>query len=260
METLTASSSSSGLILYQDTDIIVVNKPAGLSVHKKNPNDPQETLADILTQQFPELRGVGENTLRPGIVHRLDKYTSGVMIVARNQTTYEWLKKQFQDHRVEKEYTALVAGNPKKDNGIIDSPIASLGLKKTTRNIAHGKARKWRDARTEWHVLKRFEGYTLLRVVPRTGRTHQIRVHLASIGLPLACDNMYGGRRVSCPIHAPHFLLHATHINFSLPERQDEKHAESTHGHKGKQGSRMEFAADIPPYFTETLSRLSLAT
>ena len=72
METLTASSSSSGLILYQDTDIIVVNKPAGLSVHKKNPNDPQETLADILTQQFPELRGVGENTLRPGIVHRLD--------------------------------------------------------------------------------------------------------------------------------------------------------------------------------------------
>lgn len=233
------------IVIYKDADVIVVNKPAGLSVHKKNADDPEVSLADMLMQQFPELHGIGENPLRPGIVHRLDKYTSGVMVVARNQTTYKWLKKQFQERQVEKEYTALVAGNPKKDNGIIDSPIASLGLKKTTRNIAHGKARKWREAHTQWYMLKRFGNYALLRIVPRTGRTHQIRVHLASCGLPIACDNMYGGRRVLCPAYAPHFLLHATRITFSLPDSA------------AQAGRHMEFAADIPSYFAETLSLLS---
>ena len=160
-------------IVYKDDDIIVIDKPAGLVVHKKSESDPQETVAGLLVKQFPELADVGEargvpGTPRPGIVHRLDKYTSGVMVIARNQKTYEWLKKQFKEGGVEKEYIALVEGHMKEDRGAISAPIGSLGLKKTAIQRAHSSVRKWREARTEWHVQKRFQDFTLVSVHPKT--------------------------------------------------------------------------------------------
>ncbi|MBI2462735.1 MAG: RluA family pseudouridine synthase [Candidatus Spechtbacteria bacterium] len=238
-------------ILYQDKDIIVVNKPAGLAVHKKSPSDPQETLVDILLKQFPEIADVGVDSLhagyriprmsvRPGIVHRLDKYTSGVMVVAHNQETFEWLTKQFKDRLIEKQYFALVVGNPKQDRGTIELPIGSLGVKKTTRHMRGGKARKWREARTDWQVSKRYEGFTLLSVTPKTGRTHQIRVHLSSIGLPIACDFFYGGKNILCPAGLSRFFLHASRLRFSLPGNR-----------------KMEFSADIPPELQEAIEKIS---
>ena len=221
-------------IIYKDDDIIVINKPAGLTVHKKSPQDLQETVAGLLVLQFPELADVGEakggpGPPRPGIVHRLDKYTSGVMVIARNQKTYEWLKKQFKEGRVKKEYIALVHGHMKEDRGTIDAPIGSLGLKKTAIQRAHSSVRKWRKARTDWHVEKQLENFTLVSVHPKTGRTHQIRVHFASIGHPIVCDKLYGGRNTPCPMELSRFFLHAKQITFTQQDK-----------------TKVEFSADLP--------------
>lgn len=227
-------------VLYQDDDIIVVNKPAGLAVHKTSPHDEQETLVDLLLKQFPEIKNVGADPARPGIVHRLDKYTSGVLVVARNQKTFEWLTKQFKDRTIQKEYVALVVGSPKENKGHIDSPIGSLGLKKTAREKPDTTIERWREAETNWEVEKRYEGYTLLKIFPHTGRTHQIRVHLASIGYPVVCDKLYGGKNVQCPAGLSRLFLHALRLSFSLPENK-----------------RMTFEADLPEELREVLAKLN---
>src|SRR3989338_3521487 len=129
-------------IIYQDEDIIVLNKPASISVHKKSRNDQQETVADFLAQKYPEIKKVGTDPLRPGIVHRLDKYTSGVMIVAHTQKIFEWLTTQFKKREIEKEYTALLVGKLEEKRGTIEAPIGSLGLKKTVRVRTKTKVNK----------------------------------------------------------------------------------------------------------------------
>ena len=193
-------------IVYEDADIIVVNKPSGLMVHPVKVNSKrridedrshQTTLVDWLVKRYPEIKTVGdEPTLRPGIVHRLDKDTSGVMIVARTQASFEYIKSLFQNHAIKKTYEAVVFGIPKNDHGIIDAPI---GIKNGTLKRSIHVSKMAKDAITEYRILKKYEMpegmFSLLEVKPQTGRTHQIRVHLASIGHPIVGDKLYGKKK-----------------------------------------------------------------
>lgn len=199
-------------VVYEDEHILAVDKPAGLAVHKVSPTDPQETLADILVAERPYLAGVGESPLRPGLVHRLDKETSGIILIAKDQPTFEYLKNLFQTRQMKKEYLALVVGAPKEPSGTITATLGKLGTKQTTQ-LKGKKELVERDAVTDYRTEKAYRGYTLLRVMPQTGRTHQIRVHLKSIGCPIVGDRLYGKKGD----HRPMFL-HATRISFTTPD------------------------------------------
>lgn len=203
-------------IIYEGNDLLVLNKPAGIAVHR-GAGVKGETLVDWLVQEYPEIQTVGDDPReRPGIVHRLDKGTSGVMVVARNQRAFYALKQLFQRREVEKAYLALVVGTPKKQSGTIDAPIGRLRRQPTRRgtgvNIRGGRA-----AITRYRLLERLHGFSLLRVTPHTGRMHQIRVHLASVGHPVAGDLTYGGRRAAVRGLGRQFL-HAASLSFSYPE------------------------------------------
>jgi len=174
-------------ILYEDDDVIVVHKPAGLVVHP-GAGRPGGTLMDILVQTRPSMVGVGE-TDRWGIVHRLDRDTSGVMVVAKNSAAHAHLSRQFKEHSVVRRYVTLVRGNPNNDMGVIDRPI---GRHAKDRKRISTRTPKPRRAVTNWNITERFGLFTLLEIVPETGRTHQIRVHLAAAGLPVAGDPVYG--------------------------------------------------------------------
>lgn len=234
-------------IIYKDQNFLVINKPAGLLVHSiylkpKTQNlKPERTLVDWLLENYPEVGSVGDPSTgsgqviheRPGIVHRLDKDTSGIMLIARNQETFDYLKACFQKHQIQKTYIALVAGKVKNKTGRIDKP---LGIKTgTTRRSVFGK-KMVKEAVTEYKVIKyvalrqaQGKDFTLLEVMPKTGRTHQIRVHLAYIGHPVAGDKMYGGKRTRVEGLARQFL-HAQSIEFASPD-----------------GKRMKFEAEMPP-------------
>lgn len=201
-------------VIYENNDVIVIDKPAGLLVH---PTDKKEkdTLIDFLINKCPQIKSVGNSPERPGIVHRLDKKTSGLMVIAKNQNTFEWLKKQFQERKIEKKYLALVIGKFKDKMGIIAKSISrsrKRGNSQTTTPIG-----KRREAITRYEVIKEFPNYTLLEVVPKTGRTHQIRVHLASIGHPIAGDEKYKFKRQLCPRNLKRQFLHATYLKFQMP-------------------------------------------
>jgi 23S rRNA pseudouridine1911/1915/1917 synthase len=195
-------------ILYEDQDVIAVNKPAGLVVHA-GAGIYDGTLVNRLVHHFGSLSKTGGD-LRPGIVHRLDKDTSGVLLVARTDFAHQALAAQFSTRTVEKVYLALVHGNMKSDRGRITARIARDPVRRTrmTAKLSEG-----RTALTEWEVLQRFTGFTLLRVRIGTGRTHQIRVHLASIGHPVAGDRLYGAP----PDPSNRFFLHAHRIAFDSP-------------------------------------------
>lgn len=199
-------------VIYEDEHILAVDKPAGLAVHKVGPTDPQETLADILVAERPYLAGVGESPLRPGIVHRLDKETSGIILIAKDQPTFEYLKDLFQTRQMKKEYLALVYGHPKEPRGTIDLPLGKLGTKQTTQ-LKGKRELVERDAVTDYRTERTVGDYTLLRVMPHTGRTHQIRVHLKAIGHPIVGDKLYGRKGD----HRPMFL-HAVRISFTTPD------------------------------------------
>lgn len=205
-------------VIYSDQDIIVINKPPGVSIHG-GPSVLGDTVTDFLLEKFPEIRSVGEDPVRPGIVHRLDKDTSGVLVVARNQKSFYILKELFQKRLVEKTYLALVCGKPKERYGIISFPIGRMAHNPTKRGVAEGRStiRGMREAITKYRVLKEGEKYSLLSLTPKTGRMHQIRVHLKAIGCPVACDKKYGGKNICCPEGASRQLLHAQSISFSLP-------------------------------------------
>jgi len=203
-------------IIYEDDRMFAVNKPAGLSVHKTHAQDPNETLADILLAQRPYLKEVGEDSLRPGIVHRLDKATSGAMVIAKDQESFDALKQQFQERSVKKEYMALVRGNPKNGFGSIDLPLGKVGTRQTTQ-INGKRELKVREAHTDYQVEKRYEDYALLRVRPLTGRTHQIRVHLKAIGHPVVGDTEYGPRS-PLPSGLDRMFLHAERLEITSPE------------------------------------------
>lgn len=198
-------------ILYEDASVIAVNKPAGMVVHA-GAGVHSGTLVNALLHRFQQLSNAG-GELRPGIVHRLDRFTSGVLLVARDDAAHQHLAAQFAGRRVEKTYLALVQGVVKTDRGTIDKPITrdpSARVKMTAR-LARG-----RTAHSEYSVLRRFSAHTLLEVKIGTGRTHQIRVHLASIGHPVAGDRLYGAAALA---GLGRFFLHAWRIRFESPAK-----------------------------------------
>ncbi|PID40721.1 MAG: RNA pseudouridine synthase [Proteobacteria bacterium] len=176
-------------ILYEDTDIIFINKPPGMVVHPA-PGHPSGTLVNALLHHCPDLAGIS-GTLRPGIVHRLDKNTSGVMVAAKNSRSMHSLSDQFKSRTVRKRYLALVYGLLKSDSGSIERPI---GRHPTNRKRMSVVSRSSRPALTRWQVRERFKGTTLLDLDIRTGRTHQIRVHCQAIGHPVVGDPVYANR------------------------------------------------------------------
>jgi 23S rRNA pseudouridine1911/1915/1917 synthase len=177
-------------ILYEDEHVAAINKPPGMVVHPAR-GHWSGTLASALSFRYANLSSVG-GTARPGIVHRLDRDTSGVIVVAKTDQAHFLLARQFERRTTEKEYLAIVCHVPDRDRDVIDQPI---GLHATHREkMAIARHAPARSAQTFYEVLERFDGFALVRVVPKTGRTHQIRVHLAHIGCPVLCDRLYGSR------------------------------------------------------------------
>ncbi|MFY9457435.1 MAG: RluA family pseudouridine synthase [Candidatus Spechtbacterales bacterium] len=200
-------------LVYEDRDIIVIDKPAGLTAHASSENDKRGTVASFLVAHCPDTKNVGENPLRPGIVHRLDKETSGLMVVAKNNETFFELKKQFQERKVEKKYIALVSGILERDHGVINTPLVKMGTRTRTSITSSESSRA---AVTEYKVIERYKDYTLVEVRPKTGRQHQIRVHFTSINHPVACDKLYGRRAKKCPPGLARHFLHASYLKFQL--------------------------------------------
>jgi len=178
-------------ILYEDADLAAINKPPGMIVHPGK-GHWSGTLTAALQFHFNKLSSVG-GPARPGIVHRLDRDTSGVIVVAKNDASHLRLARQFETRAVEKEYFAVCAGVPDRDRDAIDLPIGLHPHQREKMAIRRGHATS-RHAQTFYEVVERFNGYAALRVLPKTGRTHQIRLHLANIGCPVLCDRLYGGR------------------------------------------------------------------
>jgi 23S rRNA pseudouridine1911/1915/1917 synthase len=200
-------------VLYEDADVVAIDKPAGMVVHA-GAGVHSGTVVNALLHRFGGLSGVG-GALRPGIVHRLDRYTSGVLLVAKNDAAHHHLAAQFSGRQVEKVYLALVHGSVQPENGRIERPIARDPVHRTrmTARRAEGRA-----AWSEYRVLRRFAGFTLLEVGIGTGRTHQIRVHLSSIRHPVAGDTLYGAPGI-VPGRPPlgRYFLHAHRIRFRRP-------------------------------------------
>ena len=205
-------------VLYEDADVVAIDKPAGMTVHA-GAGVHSGTLVNALLHRFAELSGVG-GALRPGIVHRLDRFTSGVLLVAKNDAAHRQLAAQFSGRQVEKVYLALVHGRVKLESGRIERPIARDPRHRTrmTARRAEGRA-----AWSEYRVLRRFEGFTLLEVRIGTGRTHQIRVHLSSIGHPVVGDTLYGApAKIEGQPLLGRFFLHAHRIRFEQPSTREE--------------------------------------
>lgn len=213
-------------VIYKDKNFLAVYKPAGLLTHpvsKANSksqitNSKELTLVDFLVKNYPEVKKVGdEPEIRPGIVHRLDKDVSGILLVPRNQKYFEYLKNLFQTRQIKKNYLALVCGKIKEKTGTIDKPI-SIKSGTIKRTVWKGKDEK--AAVTEYKVLKYLnlheQDFSLVEVSPKTGRTHQIRIHLASIGHPIVGDALYGKK--TNPFGLKRIFLHAESLEFSLAE------------------------------------------
>lgn len=194
-------------VVYQDQDILVVDKPAGLTVHP-GPGHPDRTLANAILSLCPDLQGIG-GTIRPGIVHRLDKDTSGLMVVAKNDQAQAALSAQIKARRFTKGYLALAHGRVSPPEAVIEAPIGrDPGNRQRMAVVPHG-----REAVTRYRVLRYYRDYTFLEVRPVTGRTHQVRVHFASLGHPLAGDGTYGKPDPRLQRH----FLHAHLLGFTLP-------------------------------------------
>jgi 23S rRNA pseudouridine1911/1915/1917 synthase len=235
-------------VLYEDKDVVILNKPAGITVHPSAPNPFEETLVSEILKRWPEIKNVGEDPLRPGIVHRLDKETSGILVVAKNQRAFEYLKKQFQERKVAKTYLTLVVGKMPRPKGEIQFAIGRSKKfgKFAVRNIPRSDLPKSRAATTHWKVMEEYRGpngeiLTLLEIKPETGRTHQIRVHLAAIGHPVVGDKLYGRKAAKKyrELLGRQFL-HASSIEFVLPA-----------------GGRIKIEADLPQELEDFLSKLN---
>ncbi len=218
-------------IIYEDKDLMVIDKPPGLTSHPA-PGHPDGTLVNALLAHFPDLPSAGQQ-LRPGIVHRLDKDTSGLMLVAKNSRALENLSGQFKSRLVTKVYLVLVKGRLSPEEGVIEAPIGrNPRHRKKMAIVAEGKA-----ARTEYRVARYLDGYTLLEVMPETGRSHQIRVHLAAIGHPVVGDATYGVKSAKLKRQ----FVHAHRLGFVLPST----------------GKRVEFTAPLPPDLEQALEGIA---
>lgn len=238
------------VVIYEDKDIIVINKPAGLAVHADGRHE-RATLVDWLAVHYPELKGVGEEQRlsdgtiidRPGIVHRIDRETSGLIIVARNQKAFDFLKKQFGNREVKKTYRAFVYGVINDERGIIDKPIGSSrgGMGPRSARSPQGQMR---DAQTMFRVIARLpaqaggEGVTYIEAFPKTGRTHQIRVHFAAIQKPIVADRLYAPTRPPM-LGFSRLALHALSATFTHPD-----------------GREVSFEAPLPADFIEAEKKL----
>ncbi len=191
--------------LYETKEYSIISKPSGLIVHPA-PATKGETLVDFLLDRYPDMRNIGEDPTRPGIVHRLDKDASGIMIVARTQNSFDHLKNQFKLHKVKKEYLIVVHGNVTPRQGIINASL--IRSRNTGLFVAH---KSGRAARTQYYVERSSKKYSLVRVAPESGRTHQIRVHFFSRGFPLVGDKLYKREK-----EMPSFrlMLHASFLGF----------------------------------------------
>lgn len=223
-------------ILFQNNNLLIINKPSGLVVHADGKTQ-EPTLVDWLLEHYPEIEGVGEDMLvkdkegnevtikRPGIVHRIDRDTSGCLVVAKTQASFNHLKQLFKDRSIHKIYRALVYGSVKEDQGIIDAPIGKSKKDFRMKQAGDYARGALRDAVTKYQVLERYEDqhdidkqkqtvkYSLLELSPQTGRTHQIRVHLKHINYPIVSDPLYAGKRKPA-LGMERTALHAYGISF----------------------------------------------
>lgn len=223
-------------IVYEDNDLLVIDKPAGLTVHPA-PGHPNHTLINAILSHVPHLPET-DDLQRPGIVHRLDKDASGLMVVAKNKEAQLNLVSQFKARSVVKAYLVLVKGHLTPDDGVIEAPIGRAPRnRKRMAVVAEGEGR---EARTNYHVIRHFGGYTLIEVRPETGRTHQIRVHLSAIGYPVAGDRVYGAKSDKLP----HLFLHASRLGFRLPST----------------GEYKEFTSNLPAELERVLAEIGSAS
>lgn len=234
-------------ILYEDKNVLVINKPAGIVVHPgEGQKDYETTIVDLI---LPKLDKDFRGGNRPGIVHRLDKDTSGILVVAKNETACDSLKRQFKNRVIEKKYLALVFGKLRYPEGIIDSPIGRTG--KGGNKMRVSMSNFGREAVTKYKVdsiyrFKRQYLASLLNVEPKTGRTHQIRVHMAAIGYPIIGDSFYGNKKMNRIFEKSFGLsrqfLHASEIKFKLP---------------GRNGKTVKVTSKMPPDLEEVLKKLT---
>ncbi len=217
-------------IVYEDSSVLVVNKPKNMVVHPAAGNHSGTLVNAILYHCKGSLSGIN-GVMRPGIVHRIDKNTSGLLVVAKNDSAHNFLAEQIKEHSLTREYEAVVYGNLKNDSGTVDAPIGRHPVKRKQMAVVEGG----RNAVTHYSVLERMNGFTHVKLRLETGRTHQIRVHMAYIGHPVAGDDVYGPHKVITKLGGQ--CLHARKIGFIHPE---------THEY-------MEFTSDLPKYFTDFL-------
>jgi 23S rRNA pseudouridine1911/1915/1917 synthase len=246
-------------LLYEDEAIVVVNKPAGMVVHPAK-GHWEGTLASALAYHFGTLSGRGGPT-RPGIVHRLDRDTSGVIVVAKHDQAHDALAEQFKSREVSKEYLAIVVGVPQLDRDLIDEPIGDHPTHPDKKAIRR-KDPEAKSAQTVWEVVERFNGYSLLRALPKTGRTHQIRLHLTHIRHSILCDRLYGGRSVVTELEliprdklAHYTAAERAAADQPLLERQA-LHAHRLAFNHPVTGERVQFEAPVPADMERVLAAL----
>ena len=227
-------------VLYEDEHLLAIDKPAGMVVHPA-PGARRGTLVHALAHRLGALPGIGDPD-RPGIVHRLDRDTSGVLLVARTRPALEALARQFRERTVEKRYLAVVRGTMASETGRVDRPIGRHPRERKRMSVHSARGR---SAATRWTILERLPGATLLRLTPETGRTHQLRVHLAALGHPIVGDRGYGVRRAgrAATIAFPRQALHAEEIGFAHPAT----------------GVRLSIRAPVPPDMQRLIETLRQA-
>lgn len=228
-------------IIYEDNDLLVVNKPKGMVVHPAAGN-PCGTLVNALLYHCGDsLSGIG-GVIRPGIVHRIDKDTSGLLVVAKNDDTHLALSDQLKDHTVSRVYSAITLGNFQQDKGTVDAPIGRHPIDRKKMAVIRSSAA--REAITHYEIIERYDNFTYVKCVLETGRTHQIRVHMSSIGHPLLGDDVYGGGKTKFQSQNKSIIsgqcLHAGELSFIHP----------------KSGEKVHFECPLPDYFSEVLKKL----
>ncbi len=221
-------------IVYEDNDLLVVNKPKGMVVHPAAGNYSGTLVNALLYHCKGDLSGIN-GVMRPGIVHRIDKNTSGLLIVAKNDAAHRGLAEQIKEHSFTREYEAIAVGNFKDEKGTVDAPIGRHHIDRKKMTVTQKNSK---NAVTHYEVIKRYKGYSYIKCILETGRTHQIRVHMAYIGHPIAGDDVYGMKNEKLSFEGQ--CLHARKIGFIHPVS----------------GEYMEFSSELPEYFRRLLTKL----